>query len=589
MTTREALLQSIFDNPEDDSVRLIYADWLEENGQPERADFIRIQIELAKAGLSKERQGELRSREQALLETHRQKWDEELPADLRSGFYERGLPLYRGARRPTFGLPGGWIIPEDLVWLGTGPSFDSRVAAVDSVLAELRRHNANGLRIDSFFCPNYGKRPRRWLAHLLAGLPPGLRGLDIGPHFQSPEEEADFEVLANAPNLSELTTLLVRASWATPATVRALAYSPFLRGLTTLRLKLDGYIWEGREAMNEGVAILASSSNLRSVRRLSLIAASAGLGPLGAWGLLTSEHLDQVEELELSLDPLLPVPMWAALRQRFGQALLVNASWKDRLEGVKSRLELAKRREDRNWLAADNIFPGYQGCRRAEDWYRLDGQFDRWQVGAAAWSAVCRHPRHDAPRLAYADWLERQAERGIRLSNRWEMTDRAELIRAQCRLARLSADDPGRPELKRWVLFLLEDGGLGDAELEGLPLPAGFTWGGYERGFITGVQVGRPELAPHLLPALVRLTPLEHLEVGGAILDGSVAEALAVLRPLEQFHTLKLSTYAITTAAARILAEAPVLIGLNTLDIRGCRLEPEAEWLLCNRFVGLLR
>lgn len=36
-----ALLQAILDNPADDLRRLVYADWLEENGEAERADFMR--------------------------------------------------------------------------------------------------------------------------------------------------------------------------------------------------------------------------------------------------------------------------------------------------------------------------------------------------------------------------------------------------------------------------------------------------------------------------------------------------------------------------------------------------------------------
>jgi uncharacterized protein (TIGR02996 family) len=32
---------------DDDAPRLISADWLEENGQPERAELIRVQIDLA--------------------------------------------------------------------------------------------------------------------------------------------------------------------------------------------------------------------------------------------------------------------------------------------------------------------------------------------------------------------------------------------------------------------------------------------------------------------------------------------------------------------------------------------------------------
>jgi uncharacterized protein (TIGR02996 family) len=39
-----AFIASIRQNPDDDTVRLAYADWLEEHGQGERAEFIRAQI-----------------------------------------------------------------------------------------------------------------------------------------------------------------------------------------------------------------------------------------------------------------------------------------------------------------------------------------------------------------------------------------------------------------------------------------------------------------------------------------------------------------------------------------------------------------
>jgi uncharacterized protein (TIGR02996 family) len=44
MTTAEAFLRTILEDPADDGVRLIYADWLEEHGQAERAEFIRLQV-----------------------------------------------------------------------------------------------------------------------------------------------------------------------------------------------------------------------------------------------------------------------------------------------------------------------------------------------------------------------------------------------------------------------------------------------------------------------------------------------------------------------------------------------------------------
>lgn len=46
MTTEDAFLQDILARHDDDVVRLIYADWLEEHDHPERAELIRVQIEL---------------------------------------------------------------------------------------------------------------------------------------------------------------------------------------------------------------------------------------------------------------------------------------------------------------------------------------------------------------------------------------------------------------------------------------------------------------------------------------------------------------------------------------------------------------
>lgn len=48
MTDGEALLAAILAQPAEDTPRLVYADWLQENGQPERAEFIRVQCKLAR-------------------------------------------------------------------------------------------------------------------------------------------------------------------------------------------------------------------------------------------------------------------------------------------------------------------------------------------------------------------------------------------------------------------------------------------------------------------------------------------------------------------------------------------------------------
>jgi uncharacterized protein (TIGR02996 family) len=54
-------LSALRDRPDDDTTRLIYADWLDENDQPERAAFLRMEKELTDLA-DEERATELRTR-----------------------------------------------------------------------------------------------------------------------------------------------------------------------------------------------------------------------------------------------------------------------------------------------------------------------------------------------------------------------------------------------------------------------------------------------------------------------------------------------------------------------------------------------
>jgi uncharacterized protein (TIGR02996 family) len=72
MTDRDALLRSICANPDDDAPRLIYADWLDEHGDPLQAEFIRLQIEFARCS-EPSRRKLLAAREKELWRTLK-KW-----------------------------------------------------------------------------------------------------------------------------------------------------------------------------------------------------------------------------------------------------------------------------------------------------------------------------------------------------------------------------------------------------------------------------------------------------------------------------------------------------------------------------------
>src|SRR5262249_30128914 len=99
-------LHAIAENPGDDTVRLVYSDWLEENGQPERAAFIRLQCELEplRFEIDRPRVEALLAQEAELLYRHGEVWlgpavsaaREEQPPRYHPGIYgpyfRRGVP-----------------------------------------------------------------------------------------------------------------------------------------------------------------------------------------------------------------------------------------------------------------------------------------------------------------------------------------------------------------------------------------------------------------------------------------------------------------------------------------------------------------
>src|SRR5262245_56329639 len=88
----DALLAACIEHPGDDAPRLVLADWLEEHGEADRAEFIRLQIESARLDDYDPRRDDLVGREEALLETHEKTWVADLPAwARRSILFQRGL------------------------------------------------------------------------------------------------------------------------------------------------------------------------------------------------------------------------------------------------------------------------------------------------------------------------------------------------------------------------------------------------------------------------------------------------------------------------------------------------------------------
>lgn len=90
MTEADALCRAVVSNPDDDTPRLIFADWLEEQGQPERAAFIRAQIEAARAEPWSPAAREAEARAAQLLKHGQSEWRPDWANNAQVG-YRRGF------------------------------------------------------------------------------------------------------------------------------------------------------------------------------------------------------------------------------------------------------------------------------------------------------------------------------------------------------------------------------------------------------------------------------------------------------------------------------------------------------------------
>ncbi len=97
MTEYEALMAAVCGNPDDDTPRLVLADWLQENGDEsdrDRAELIRVQCRTAPLPWSSPERQKLDKRAEQLLRRHSRWWGAELPRAKGfnwGGAYQRGF------------------------------------------------------------------------------------------------------------------------------------------------------------------------------------------------------------------------------------------------------------------------------------------------------------------------------------------------------------------------------------------------------------------------------------------------------------------------------------------------------------------
>src|SRR5207249_2868912 len=92
MRASESLLAAVCEQPEADDVRQVYADWFEDHGDPDRAELIRVQIELAHGDPKPNALRRLRERERLLLREHELRWTAPLHGLVQRARFRRGFP-----------------------------------------------------------------------------------------------------------------------------------------------------------------------------------------------------------------------------------------------------------------------------------------------------------------------------------------------------------------------------------------------------------------------------------------------------------------------------------------------------------------
>jgi uncharacterized protein (TIGR02996 family) len=184
MGAEQGFLDAIWENPDDDAPRLVYADWLEERGNP-RGEFIRVQCALARNGLEERERRVLERREQELLEKHKQEWLEPACSPRMTWRFFRGfIAAMQGMYRERAGRYTDYIrfFPSRQVRILT------RVDLTPAEVADLLTENG----CDHHYAGSYVLLPRASridVVFSVTGLRPALVSV---PRFgQSPSFVAD--------------------------------------------------------------------------------------------------------------------------------------------------------------------------------------------------------------------------------------------------------------------------------------------------------------------------------------------------------------------------------------------------------------
>jgi 3-dehydroquinate synthase len=311
-----ALLDNCKAHPEDDTPRLALADWLEQHGQPERAEHVRLQVRLERLDEDDPEGIPLQVRIQSLEEAHKNEWLAPLLNVTEEVYPDRGLVHLH-------------IDPEDLLDEGTAALAETEAFAwVESLVLDFSDRVPKDLEgiLDSPWLGKVsdlsilGEELPGSFTHILADSARlrSLKGLTLSADIRA----SGLRTVLASPHLGNLSLLDVSECVLGRSGGKALATSLLLGQLSEIDLSQT-------ELGDEGLATLVRYASSNLPRRLSLnqngldaegIEALAGsplvapctklalmdneIGADGVRALANSPHLANLADLDLRFNKL---------------------------------------------------------------------------------------------------------------------------------------------------------------------------------------------------------------------------------------------------------------------------------------------
>jgi uncharacterized protein (TIGR02996 family) len=310
-----ALIAAIRAARDDDLPRLVYADWLDEHGQPDRAEFIRLQCWLSAHPMSHPEWEPVWEREQQLLQEHNERWWTPFRGYVHydPGQYDRGFPTWFHAGRIDLEYTlvvsemMGMVATDRLACFGLlDRDVNHLVCWPDlSLIRELRTNDEHqaGMSLNTFQTLIECEYAQRLIRLDLTGA----------GHMGGGSPEA--ELLARLPVLPELEHVHLASGW--PPDVRRvidLLESPHrsrLRGLAVWGLSDDD------------VEVLCGCPALAKLTHLDF--GNGGLGDDGAVAVAECPYLDGIRLLSVGgIEEDISPAFQSQLRERFGERVWID-------------------------------------------------------------------------------------------------------------------------------------------------------------------------------------------------------------------------------------------------------------------------